>query len=609
MAEHMNTTNMICSALIITGALFLLISINLSNKINKIVLPELRRKWRFMNSLMYFFLVGYVLFLVALFIDIELPTNLLTGSIFLGGALFVFIVMNLSRNTINRVNQSEGNLKALNEELGKRNEDLGHEINNCKLKEDRITFLAYYDSLTSLPNRALFQDRLSQAIAFADRYESQLALLFIDMDNFKRINDTLGHQTGDLLIKAVATRISESIRSVDVCSRQNGPVHDKTENTVARLGGDEFTVMLTEIERPEHAAKVSARILEAVSKPYVLNGYEVFITSSIGIAVYPLDSGNANDLLRNADIAMFKAKEHGRNTFEFYKKEMNDMSLKRLGMENKLRRALERDEFILHYQPQLDMLSGEVTGMEALLRWEDPDLGVVSPADFIPLAEETGLIIPIGEWVLHKACTQNKAWQQAGLKPISMSVNISSQQFKKNELGRTIVQTLEESGLDPQHLIIEITESLMMQNLEKTVNRMHDLRERGVRFEVDDFGTGYSSLYYLKQIPLHALKIDRSFVQDLSGSADDRFIVNTIIAMAHSLKLKVVAEGVESEDQLSFLIDNGCDGMQGYLLSRPIPALEARKLIDGKSEATCEGLLSCRKVLERQAIKQTDLAV
>ncbi len=605
----MSTSNVICSILIIAGALFLLISIKLSNKINEIVLPELGRQWRFMKQLMNFFLVGYLLFLAVLFIDIEIPANLLTGIIFFGGALFVYIVVNLSKNTISRVNHSENELKVLNDELTSKNADLGSEIDNCKAKEARIEFLAYYDNLTSLPNRTLFLDRLTQAIAYSDRYDVKLGLLFLDMDNFKRINDTLGHQTGDLLIKAVADRISECIRSSDVCSHQDGPVHEKVGSTVARLGGDEFTVLLTEIERPENAAKVAARILEAVSRPYVLNEYEVFITSSIGIAVYPLDSSNAEDLLKNSDIAMFKAKEHGRNTFEFYKKEMNETSLKRLGMESKLRRALERDEFILHYQPQLDMRSGKVTGMEALLRWEDPDLGVVPPAEFIPLAEETGLIIPIGEWVLHKACTQNKAWQEAGLKPVSMSVNISSQQFKKDNLGRTIVQTLEDTGLDPQHLTIEITESLMMQNLEKTVNRMHDLRERGVRFEVDDFGTGYSSLYYLKQIPLHALKIDRSFVQDLSGSADDRFIVNTIIAMAHSLKLQVIAEAVENEEQLSFLIENGCDGMQGYMLSRPIPALEVRKLIDGKHEEAHEGLLNCRRVLEHPDINHRDLAV
>lgn len=593
----MTLTNIICSIFIISGALFLLVAIITSNKIKKDVLPDIRSKWLFLGRLMNFFLAGYILFLIVLLSNIKLPLELLASSIFSAGAIFVFMVIKVSRHTISRLYKSEDALTLVNEELKTKNIALEDEIQNSKLKEEQISYMAYFDSLTSLPNRILFLDRLEQAITYAHRNEELVGVLFIDLDNFKRINDSLGHRIGDLLLKGVAERITNNLRKMDSIARQSAPTEEDTMCTVGRLGGDEFCILLAGLKIEENAAKAASRIIEAVSNSYMVDNHEIFVTGSIGISIYPTDSDDADDLIKNADIAMFKAKEHGKNSYAYYKKSMNEKSLKRLGMENKLRRALEREEFLLYFQPQLDIISGEISGMEALIRWEDPDLGLISPAEFIPLAEETGLIMPIGDWVLHSACSHNVLWQKAGIKPISISVNISSQQFKKMDLARTIVSALECSGLSPEHLILEITESLMMQNITDTTDKMHELRERGIRFEVDDFGTGYSSLSYLKRFPLHSLKIDRSFVKDISDNADDRSIVNAIIAMAHSLNLNVVAEGIETEGQLSFLAARGCNSIQGYLLSRPIPAQSVPALLNNETYTKHNGLITCRKVL------------
>jgi diguanylate cyclase (GGDEF)-like protein len=449
-----------------------------------------------------------------------------------------------------------------------------------KRAEDRILRMAYFDNLTSLPNRALFHDRLKQALAHAERYEVNSALMFIDLDNFKRINDTLAHRVGDLLLQGVAERLSRYIRTSDTVARQK---EIALTNTVARLGGDEFTVFLTEVKSMENVAKVAQRILNILSQPFQLDGHEVFTTGSIGIAMYPHDGTETDTLLKNADIAMYHAKEQGRNNFQFYKKSMNETAFDRLSMENSLRKAIERDEFLLYYQPRLDIRSGEVVALEALLRWQHPEKGIIEPADFIPIAEESGLIIPIGEWVLQSACAQNKIWQESDLHMrIAVSLNISGRQFTQASLIHIIEKVLADFSLDPRYLELEITESVIMQNAEVTMRMLQKLKRMGVKLSMDDFGTGYSSFNYLKQFPLDIIKIDRSFIQDVTKNREDATIVKAIIAMAQSLQLKVIAEGVETEEQLEFLRAQGCNEMQGYLLSRPVPPKEVEGFFGDK---------------------------
>ncbi len=450
-----------------------------------------------------------------------------------------------------------------------------------KKSDKRIMQLAFYDGLTGLPNQTSFRDRLQQVIAHARRYKRIAAVLFLDLDNFKRINDTLGHRAGDYLLKLVSERLNGTIRSSDSLARNRS---DKPQTTVARQGGDEFTLILTEIRNPEDAAKVAHRIVSKLSEPYKLEGYEVFITVSVGIAIFPVDGEDIDSILMNADAAMYHAKKQGKNNFQFYRLTMNERAIERLNLENDLRKALERDELLLHYQPKVGIQSGEIVGMEALIRWQHPELGMVSPAEFIPLSEETGLIVPIGEWVLQAACAQINAWQSQGLPHIPVSVNLSSQQFQHQELLITIERLLESSGISPEHLMLEITESVIMQNTDSTFDILNTLTAIGLRLLIDDFGTGYSSLSYLKRLPVFAIKIDRSFIRDISTSPDDAAIIKAIIAMAQNLKLKVVAEGVETEEQLAFLRDEQCDVMQGYLFSRPLPAEEASKLLAREKE-------------------------
>lgn len=450
------------------------------------------------------------------------------------------------------------------------------DISKLKQAQEQITRMAYFDSLTNLPNRLLFKDRLQLAISHAERHRSLFALLILDLDNFKRINDSLGHRVGDLLLKEVAGRLTDSMRSTDAIVRQSAEEFDAT---VARQGGDEFTILLTEINHVQHAAKVSQRFLEALKRPFMLDGHEIFITASIGLALYPLDGKDLDSLLKNADIAMYHAKEKGRNNYQFFQQSMNVAALERLSLESSLRKALEQNEFTLVYQPQMDILTGRIVGVEALIRWKHPDRGMVPPVEFIPLAEETGLIAPIGEWVLNTACLQNKEWQKQGYSRLCVSVNISGQQFRKQNISKTVTRALEMADLDPRSLMLEITESTIMEHTEEIMAMFHELTGLGVRFSIDDFGTGYSSLSYLKSFPIHELKIDRSFVKDINTNADTAAIAKAIIAMAHSLKLKVVAEGVETEQQLKLLYDEGCDEMQGYLISRPIPGAEVLKLL------------------------------
>ncbi len=432
---------------------------------------------------------------------------------------------------------------------------IARDITERKKAENTIRQLAYHDGLTALPNRALFEDRLKVALAQAHRNKQMLAVMFLDLDRFKLVNDTLGHGGGDKLLKSVAGELSGIIREGD---------------TVARVGGDEFTLLLLGITRQEDAGEVADRILEILRRPRLIDGQEFSVTTSIGVTMYPVDGADSESLLRNADTAMYRAKERGRDNCQFYTPAMNAGILRRLALENDLRHALDRDEFRVQYQPIADTATGQIVGAEALLRWHHPERGVISPDEFIPFAEETGLIVPIGEWVLREACFQNRAWQEAGYPAIRVTVNLSARQLQQENLARIVADLLDESGLLPQHLQLEITEGAVMKNVEFIIATLHELRSMGVGISVDDFGTGYSSLSYLKRFPIDSVKIDRSFVRDLANDPSDAAIVTTVIAMARSLNLKVIAEGVETEEQLEFLRRRGCDEIQGYLISRPV---------------------------------------
>lgn len=423
--------------------------------------------------------------------------------------------------------------------------------------EKRVNHLAYHDPLTDLPNRQRFADQLEHSTDVARRRGQPLALLFLDLDRFKLINDSLGHGAGDLLLQSVAQRLIACVRKGDV---------------VGRLGGDEFTLIVEGVASAQEAALIAQKVLVVLAEPFMLDSREVFVTASIGIALYPFDGADHGTLLKNADVAMYRAKEHGRNNYQFYTAEMSARAMERLALENDLRRALERNEFLLHYQPQVHLASGDIIGLEALIRWHHPELGLVPPADFISPAEETGLIVPIGEWVLFSACQQARAWQDAGHREVRVAVNLSGRQLKQRDLVDTVRGVLSDTGLEPKWLELELTESSIMQNDKLTRSTLWELHDMGVRLSIDDFGTGYSSLSYLKRFPIDTLKIDRSFVRDITTDPDDAAIATAIIAMAHNLKLEVVAEGVETAEQRQFLQDRGCDSIQGYLISRPVPA-------------------------------------
>jgi diguanylate cyclase (GGDEF)-like protein/PAS domain S-box-containing protein len=460
------------------------------------------------------------------------------------------------------------------------------DITQRKQAEEQIVYLAYHDTLTGLPNRRLFKERLTHTLAHARRHGHPVATLFLDLDRFKRINDTLGHSVGDLLLQEVAKRLVGCVRKSDSVGR---PSVEDFATDVARLGGDEFTVLLTEIKEIQDAAKVARRILAVLLEPFCLDHQEIFVTASIGITVYPSDGEDAENLLKNAEAAMYHAKDQGKNNYQFYNDSMNAASMKRLALENRLRKALERQEFLLYYQPQIDLFTQEIIGAEALVRWRHPEMGLVFPTEFIGLAEETGLITEIGEWVLTQACLQNKAWQTAGLKRIRMAVNLSSRQFQQRELIEIVSRVLARSGLDPRCLELELTESMVMPNAEEAVSTLRKLKAMGVRISLDDFGTGYSSLSYLKRFPLDTLKIDRSFMKDIVSDPDSMAITRAIIAMGHSLSLKVIAEGVETEEQLAFLKEQGCDEAQGYFFSPPLPEDEFRRLFEERSNSSMTG--------------------
>jgi diguanylate cyclase (GGDEF)-like protein/PAS domain S-box-containing protein len=439
-----------------------------------------------------------------------------------------------------------------------------------KQAEERIRHLAHYDELTGLANRSMFSQHLSNAIAKARRNGTQLAVLFIDLDRFKNINDTLGHGAGDSVLKEVAERLHGCLRESD---------------TVGRLGGDEFVVLLEEMPQSMHSAEVAQKILAAIARPFALDLQEFHLTASIGISTYPADSEDRQGLLKNADVAMYRAKELGKNNFQFYSAQMNIHNLEHLALESSLRRALERNEFVLHYQPKIDIRSGRIIGMEALVRWQHPTRGLIPPKQFIPLAEETGLIVPIGEWVLRTACAQNKSWQEQGLPPLRIAVNLSARQFNHENLLQDVARVLNETGLDAAFLELEITESMVMHDPEHAIELLKKMKTMGISISIDDFGTGYSSLSYLKRFPIDSLKIDRSFIKDLPLDGDDAAITQAIIAMAHGLKLKVTAEGAETSEQLSFLSTHKCDEMQGFYFSKPLPEHEFFLLVQNSIAA------------------------
>ncbi|MEW6003252.1 MAG: EAL domain-containing protein [Nitrospirota bacterium] len=452
------------------------------------------------------------------------------------------------------------------------------DITTRKQFEDQIIYLAYHDTLTSLPNRYLLKDRLRQAIAMAKQHNQIVAILFLDLDHFKGINDTFGHDMGDMLLKAIADRIAKFVRAGDTVARLST---ESLENTVARLGGDEFIILLTEINIEQDAAAVAQRVLDMLSEPFTIGNNEIFINASIGISLYPHDGEDIDTLLKKADIAMYHTKDMGRNSFHFYSESMNIAISERYAIESKLRKALERNEFQLFYQPYVDVSNGRIIGLESLIRWIQIDsMEEVLPNMFIPIAEETGLIVPIGEWVIRTACTQNKAWHTAGFEPMPVTVNISGIQFRRKDFVETVAQILSEVSLDPQYLELELTESTIMQKTEETVDKFKKLKAMGVRISIDDFGTGYSSLSYLKRFPLSTLKIDRTFIQDVDK--DNATIAKAIIALGHSLNLKVIAEGVETKQQAAFLSEHDCDGMQGCLISAPLDANKITGLLKGK---------------------------
>jgi diguanylate cyclase (GGDEF)-like protein/PAS domain S-box-containing protein len=437
------------------------------------------------------------------------------------------------------------------------------DISERKRAEEQVRHLAFHDALTSLPNRLLFTDRLTLALAHARRSGTRLAVMFLDLDRFKIINDSLGHSVGDDLLRRVGERLEACVRQAD---------------TVARLGGDEFTILVPGLLYDDDAARVASKILESIREPFQIGGRDLFLTTSIGVSLYPSDGEDAEALVRSADTAMYRAKEQGRDNYQLYAPAMNARAVERLLLESRLRPALHNGELTVHYQPVVDLRNGRIAGAEALLRWSHPDLGLVPPARFIPIAEMSGMIVPIGSWVLREACARAREWQREW-PGMTVSVNLSSRQFQQADLVADVRRALKETGLDPGSLDLEITESSAMANAEQSIATLSDLKELGVGISMDDFGTGYSSLAYLKRFPIDKIKVDQSFIRDIPDDTDDAAIVTAIIAMARSLQLVVVAEGVETEEQISFLREHGCDRMQGFVMSRAVPPAEFARIV------------------------------
>ena len=443
------------------------------------------------------------------------------------------------------------------------------------LEENRA--LAYYDSLTGLPNRRMYTQRLEQSLRLARRDGTLVAVCFLDLDNFKHINDTLGHSNGDSLLCQVAERLIGSLRSSDSVARLDT---EPLQSAVSRLGGDEFTFVLTGITEPQDARRAAHRVLEALRRPFRIDGGEVLATASIGIAIFPFDGDDIGSLLKSADTAMYWAKSRGRNNYQFYSESMNEAARRKLELESRLRRAIESDGLSLSYQPMFEAGTGTIACTEALLRWTDPELGPVPPSEFVPIAEDSGLIVDIGQWVLRVACGQARMWHEAGFQPLRMAVNVSGIQLRQSSFPDVVAQALQDSGLSPAQLEIEITESTIMQNDPVTVNSLRTLDEMGVGLALDDFGTGYSSLSYLRRFPITRLKIDRSFVSELSTDPEVAALTEAIVSMASALRLKVVAEGVETLEQAEHLRGLGCDELQGHFFSRAVPPNELSKFLE-----------------------------
>lgn len=428
------------------------------------------------------------------------------------------------------------------------------DITEQKQIEKENAYLAYHDSLTNLYNRRFVEERLISALTAAEKNQIKAAVMYLDVDRFKYVNDNLGHAMGDELLKLIAGRINRCIGTKDI---------------LGRMGGDEFTILLTGLEHKGRAVSIAENILQAMKEPFMIDNHEIYAATSIGISMYPDNSMDFQTLMKQADTALYRVKQQGKNHYQFYNSSMGVQDYKTFTLENALHKALERNEFILHYQPQMDLQSGKINGVEALIRWDHPDLGFISPCDFIPLAEETGLIVPIGEWVLRTACEQNRKWQDKGLPPFVVAVNLSARQFYQTDLVEMVSNVLKESRLDPQYLELEITESMTM-DVDRTITVLHDLKKSGVKISIDDFGTGYSSLNYLKKFPLDKLKIDQSFVRECLEDENDATIVQTIIAMAKNLNLHVIAEGVETKEHFLFLLQHLCHEVQGYFISKPV---------------------------------------
>lgn len=441
------------------------------------------------------------------------------------------------------------------------------DITERKQAEWQMNHMAHHDELTGLPNRRLFEQQLVKAISDQQQDGQSAAVLFLDIDRFKLVNDSQGHDVGDLLLRSVADRLSEAVKHAGI---------------VARLGGDEFSVLLTGGVTREEAQAIAARINRELDIPFSLRGKDVHITASIGIALFPEDGDSLVSLMKNADTAMYSAKENGKNTYNFYDLSMNDSLFERVQLENELRKALDRGEFFLVYQPQVELASGKVVGVEALIRWQHSSKGLISPAEFIPLAEETGMIVAIGEWALRTACTLARRWSQTEVGPLRMSVNLSSRQFVSPDFAESVERVVRETGMPPELLDLEITESMTM-DVSRSIETLRQLKTLGVSISIDDFGTGYSSLSYLKSFPVDRLKIDQSFVRQMHSETKDRSIVATIISLAHNLNLQVVAEGVETASQSEFLAQQGCDEMQGYYISKPLKAFDVEEFIIRKS--------------------------
>lgn len=445
------------------------------------------------------------------------------------------------------------------------------DVTELKQAEEEIRYLAFYDGLTGLANRMLFQDRLTQEIRLAERNKQQFALLYLDLDQFKRVNDTFGHHIGDLLLKKVSGALQKCIRATDTASRL---VEMNRNPAIARLGGDEFTVILPNIKEPENAAFVARRILKEIPKPYILDGHEITATTSVGISLYPTDGTDASELLKHADTAMYQAKNNGRNTYQFYEESLNTAAIERFTIERDIAKAIERNEFLLYYQPKIDLQSRKIVGAEALIRWIHPQQGMIPPDKFISIAEESGQIIAINKWVINEACRQWKEWQDSGYDPGVIAVNLSGYQFAQQDIFRTIRSSVEAVNLSPSSLEIEITENILMQE-EKEINRiLFKVKEMGIRIALDDFGTGYSSLSYLASYPVDTIKIDRSFVEGCNTNKNKVILIKAIVALGHSLGMSIVAEGVEEEEELLIVSDLGANEAQGYLFSRPLPAEE-----------------------------------